>query len=123
MTAPCRLPRSGHGARLRWGHGAKQVEYGDWKASLFANLTVSRSSNAKGAVFHDVQPLPELAELRQAVYVDGKKVLSHDYLKQLTPLSLAVWYMDDGSFALRAKGLQERTRDGSGRVRDLRRGL
>ena len=30
--------RSGHGARFRWGHGAKQVEYGDWKASLFANV-------------------------------------------------------------------------------------
>ena len=46
-----------------------------------------------------LQPLPELAELREAVYVGGKKVLSHDYLKQLTPLSLAVWYMDDGSFS------------------------
>ena len=60
-------------------------------------------------------PLPELAELRRAVYVGGKKVLSDDYLKQLTPLSLAVWYMDDGSFTIRAKGLQERTKDGSGR--------
>ena len=108
--------RSGHGARLRWGHGAKQVEYGDWKASLFANVGVSRSVNAKSAVFHDVQPLPELAELREAVYVDGKKMLSHDYLKRLTPLSLAIWYMDDASFAIRAKGLQERTREGSGRA-------
>ena len=107
--------RSGHGARFRWGHGAKQVEYGDWKASLFANMTVSRSTNADGAVFHDVQPLPELAELRQAVYVAGKKVYSDHYLKQLTPLSLAIWYMDDGGFTLRAKGLQERTREGSGR--------
>jgi recombination protein RecA len=108
--------RSGHGARLRWGHGAKQVEYGDWKASLFANVGVSRSVNAKSAVFHDVQPLPELAELREAVYVDGKKMLSHDYLKRLAPLSLAIWYMDDASFAIRAKGLQERTREGSGRA-------
>jgi len=107
--------RSGHGARFRWGHGAAQAEYSDWKASLFANLSVSRTTNAKGAVFHDVQPLAELADLRRAVYVDGAKVLSHDYLKQLTPLSLAVWYMDDGSFSMRAKGLQERTRDGSGR--------
>jgi recombination protein RecA len=82
---------------------------------LFANLNVSRSTNAKGAVFHDVQPLPELAELREAVYVGGKKVLSYDYLKRLTPLSLAIWYMDDGSFAVRAKGVQQRTRDGSGR--------
>ena len=107
--------RNGSSARFRWGHGAKQAAYGDWKASLFANVIVSRSTNAKGAVFHDVQPLAELAELREAVYIGGKKVLSDDYLKALTPLSLAVWYMDDGSFTLRAKGLQERTRDGSGR--------
>ena len=88
--------RSGNGARFRWGHGAKQVAYGDWKASMFANVAVSRSMNSDGAVFHDMQPLAELAELREAVYIGGKKVLSDDYLKRLTPLSLAVWYMDDG---------------------------
>jgi len=108
--------RSGHGARLRWGHGARQTAYAGWKASLFANMHVSRSTNAKEAVFFDVQPLPELAELREAVYVGGKKVLSHDYLKHLTPLSLALWYLDDGSFALRSKGLQRRTAGGSGRA-------
>jgi ABC-type microcin C transport system permease subunit YejB len=43
------------------------------------------------------------------LYLAGKKVVSDDYLKQLTPLSLAVWYMDDGGFTLRAKGLQEVT--------------
>jgi recombination protein RecA len=107
--------RSGNGARFRWGHGARQAEYGDWKASLFANLSVSRSVNAKGAVFHDLQPLVELAELRTAVYLGGAKVLSDDYLKRLTPLSLAVWYMDDGSFTMRSKGLQARTEGGSGR--------
>jgi recombination protein RecA len=107
--------RSGFGARYRFGHGARQAEYCDWKGSLFGNLQVSRTSNASGVVFYEVQPLPELAELRQAVYVGGKKVLSHDYLKGLTPLSLAIWYMDDGTFSLRAKGVQERTRDGSGR--------
>jgi recombination protein RecA len=107
--------RSGYGARLRWGHGAKQTSYGDWKASLLANLNVSRSTNAKGAVCYDVQPLPELAELRQAVYLGGKKMLSDDYLKQLTPLSLAIWYMDDGSFTVRSEGKQRRTAGGSGR--------
>ncbi|MGH9118887.1 MAG: recombinase RecA [Acidimicrobiales bacterium] len=108
--------RSSNGARLRWGHGAQQVAYGDWKASLFANVRVSRSTDAKGAVFHDVQPLPELAELRHAVYVGDKKVFSDDYLKGLTPLSLAVWYMDDAGFTLRSKGLQGRTAGGSGRA-------
>jgi recombination protein RecA len=107
--------QNGLSARLRWGHGATQAAYGDWKGSLFANVTVSRTTNAKGAVFHDVQPLPELAELREAVYFfSGKKVLSEDYLKQLTPLSLAIWYMD-GSFTLRSAGKQRRTEGGSGR--------
>jgi recombination protein RecA len=108
--------RSGHGARLRWGHCEAQTSYCDWKASLFANIGASRSTNAKGAVFYDLPPLPELAELRRAVYVGGKKVLSYDYLKKLTPLSIGLWYMDDGGFTLRAKGVQERTRDGSGRA-------
>jgi recombination protein RecA len=107
--------RSGHGARFRFSHGAKQAEYAHWKMSLFTNVSVTRSADDRGVVRCDVQPLPELAELRRAVYVAGKKVLSEDYLKQLTPLSLAVWYMDDGTFSLRAKGVQERTRDGSGR--------
>jgi recombination protein RecA len=107
--------RNGHAARYRYGHGAKQAEYAEWKASLLENVGVSRSTNAKGAVFFDVKPLPELAELRRAVYVGGKKVFGTEYLKALTPLSLAIWYMDDGGFTLRAKGVQERTREGSGR--------
>jgi recombination protein RecA len=107
--------RSGHGARYRFGHGAKQADYCDWKASLLGNIGSSRSTNEKGVVFHDFQPLPELAELRKAVYVGGKKVLSHDYLKNLSALSLAIWYMDDGTFSLRSKGVQERTTGGSGR--------
>src|SRR5207302_1737387 len=109
--------RSGHGARFRFGHGVKQAEYCEWKASLFDNVGASRSSNAKGATFCDVSPLPELAGLREAVNIGGKKVFGHDYLKQLTPLSLAIWYMDDGSFSIRAKGQgrKERTQDGSGR--------
>jgi len=108
--------RNGLAARYRWGHGVKQATYGDWKASLFANLNVCRTTNAKHAVFHDVQPLVELAELRQAVYLGGRKVLSEDYLKQLTPLALAIWYQDDGGFTLRSKGLQVRTEGGSGRT-------
>jgi recombination protein RecA len=107
--------RSGHGARFRWGHGAAQVDYSAWKASLFGNVGVSRSQNDKGAVFCDLQPMPELAELRDVVCASEGKHLSWDYLKALTPLALAVWYQDDGSFALRAKGVQQRTKDGSGR--------
>ncbi|HEX2179803.1 MAG TPA: LAGLIDADG family homing endonuclease [Actinomycetota bacterium] len=89
----------GLGARYRFGQGVEQQEYCDWKASLLGNIGSSRSTNAKGQVFYDFQPLAELAELRKAVYVGGKKVLSHDFLKNLTALSIAIWYLDDGSFA------------------------
>ena len=99
------------------GHGAKQAAYLDWKVSLLANIPHAKTVNAKGAVFADFTPLPELAELREAVYFgDGKKHLTWDYLKSLTPLALAVWYMDDGGFTLRSKGVQERTAGGTGRI-------
>ena len=98
--------RSGHGARFRFSHCEKQTAYADWKASLFSNLESSRHVRADGVVTYDFQPLPELAALRQEVYVGGKKVFDDDYLKRLTPLSLALWYMDDGHFAIRSKGLQ-----------------
>ena len=113
--SPSRVPGS-LATRFRMGHAQRQEEYLSWKASMFANIGQCRTTNARGASFVDLSPLPELAELRQAVYFgDGHKHLSWEYLKKLTPLSLAVWYCDDGSFAPRSKGLQERTRGGTGR--------
>ena len=113
--SPNRRGRSG--TRFRMGHGARQAAYLDWKASLLGNIPHARTVNAKGAVFADFTPLPELGELHEAVYFgDGKKHLSWDYLKSLTPLALAVWYMDDGGFTVRSKGVQERTAGGTGRI-------
>jgi recombination protein RecA len=113
--APNRAGRNG--VRFRMGHGAKQVPYLDWKASLLGNIRQSRRVSSTGAAFVDLTPLPELAELRSTVYFgDGKKHLSEEYLKALTPLALAVWYMDDGCFTLRSKGMQHRTEGGSGRI-------
>ena len=105
------------GARFRMGHGAAQAAYLDWKVSLLGNVPHSTTSNAKGAVFADFTPLAELGELHEAVYFgDCRKHLSWDYLKSLSPLALAVWYMDDGCFTVRSKGVQERTRGGTGRI-------
>ena len=113
--SPNRQGRSG--VRFRLGHGPKQVAYLDWKASLLSNIGQSRRVNATGAAFVDFSPLPELGELQEVVYQgDGKKHLTWDYLKALTPLALAIWYMDDGSFTVRSKGLQTRTEGGSGRI-------
>jgi recombination protein RecA len=110
-------PRGRSGVRFRMGHGARQETYLDWKVSLLGNVPCTRTRNDKGAVFADFTPLPELGWLREDVYAgDGRKHLSWDYLKGLTPLALAVWYMDDGSFTLRSKGVQQRTKGGTGRT-------
>jgi recombination protein RecA len=108
--------RSGYAARFRFGHGRKQAIYADWKASLFSNIVHSRTTNDKDVVFYDFTPMTELIGLRQSVYVEGKKQFDDDFFKQLTPLSLAVWYMDDGCLTVRSKGLQARTVGGSGRI-------
>jgi recombination protein RecA len=109
--------RDRHGVRLRLGHGPKQVDYLDWKVSLLGNIPNTRTTRSTGAQHVDFTPLPELGELREVMYWgDGKKHLSEEFLKALDPLALAIWYMDDGSFTRRAKGVQARTAGGSGRV-------
>ncbi|CCH78888.1 Protein recA [Nostocoides japonicum T1-X7] len=109
--------RGRHGVRFRMGHGARQADYLDWKAELLGNIGQSRSVRPDGSVHLDLTPLPELDELREVVYWgDGKKHLGEDYLKALTPLALAIWYLDSGSFTIRSKGpQQQRTAGLSGR--------
>jgi len=109
--------RGRRGVRFRMGHGAKQVDYLDFKCRMLGNIPQTRSVRANGAVHVDVTPLPELGEVRETVYWgDGKKHFGEDYFKALTPLALAIWYVDDGCFTLRSKGLQARTAGGSGRI-------
>ncbi|HET7701059.1 MAG TPA: recombinase RecA, partial [Candidatus Limnocylindria bacterium] len=91
------------GVKFRLGHGPQQRAYLDWKRSLFANIPGSFWANQEGAGFWDSTLLPELYDLRNEVYRDGRKEFSHAYLESLSPLALALWYQDDGSFTLRGK--------------------
>jgi recombination protein RecA len=92
------------GVRFRLGHGGKQAAYLDWKCSLLGNIPVSRTVDEHGNVYADFTPMPELAPLRHEVYGDGssnKKSFSWNFFKRITPLSLAIWYMDDGCLDIR----------------------
>ena len=109
--------RDRHGVRFRMGHGENQVEYLDWKASLFGNIGQSRYVNVNGAAFVDLSPLSELGELCDVVYWgDGNQYLTDDYFKSLSPLALAIWFMDVGSFSERSTGLRQRTAGDGDRV-------
>ena len=88
-------------SRFRFGHGPKQDEYARWKASLLAGVPTTISPHSKGGLMVETTPLVELDRVREAVYLSGKKVFSWDYLKELTPFALAIWYLDDGTFRAR----------------------
>lgn len=88
------------GVRFRLGHSLKQKDYLGWKASLFKNIESTIYQNPKSIKF-DLTALPELFSLKREVYRDGYKFFSPDFLSNLTPLSLAVWYMDDAHLDIR----------------------
>ena len=84
------------GIRFRLGHGLEQKRFLLWKASLFKNIPHTIYEDKK-SIRLDSTPLPELYELRKSMYKNGHKFLTPDFLSALTPLSLAIWYQDDGS--------------------------
>lgn len=96
-------------ARLRLEHSVKQKDYLLWKINKFPQLFqgqpkyIERKHPISGGIYnycrHQSNANPELGKWRLRFYQDGKKKIPKnliDYLKD--PLSLAVWYMDDGYY-------------------------
>ncbi len=88
---------SNHNVQLRIGHGAKQTAYAQWKQSLFNGLVKYSATNAKGGWSFDTIPMYELAQVHKQTYSNGKKDPTPELIDQLSPLAVAIWYMDDGS--------------------------
>lgn len=91
------------GVRFRIGHGKKQKDYLLWKSKFFGNISHLISTGKAGDVRFNLTPLPELYNLRQIIYTGKHKFLPADFVASLTPLSLAIWYMDDGHLDIRDK--------------------
>ncbi len=87
-------------AFLEVNHSFSQKEYVDWKYSILKDITVSAPKNR---VIDDVRIAyrfytkqhPEITQLYRIFYKNGIKVIPKNI--HITPLSLAVWFMDDGS--------------------------
>lgn len=93
------LPRSIN-AILEINHSAKQKEYVDWIYSKLRNVVVSSPKTRKGnggriAYRFYTKQLPEITHLYKIFYKDGQKIIPEHL--SLDAISLAVWYMDDGS--------------------------
>ena len=97
----CKSNGSKGNAGIRWRHGIKQKEYLEWKNSLLDDLEGSGVKEQKGSGYsnktvcyavskysHKLNPFLEL--------VGSPKRVTRKLLNLLSPLGLAVWYMDDG---------------------------
>lgn len=98
-------------ARIRLEHGEKQKEYLFWKARMLGRLfqgkpkyieRIHPGTKKKYCYWrYQSQSNPYIGKLRKVFYPKDKKKIPDDIKKYLNPLTLAVWYMDDGYFSKR----------------------
>ena len=87
-------------ALLEINHSFTQKEYVDWKYEILKNISGSppqiRNGNDDRIAYRFYsKQLPELTILHRLFYKENKKVVPEDIT--LDPISLSVWFMDDGS--------------------------
>jgi recombination protein RecA len=91
-------------ALLEINHCYEQREYVDWKYRLLANFVATppkarQGNGSRRAYRFTTRSLPVLTPFYEAFYRGGRKAIPRIVL---TPLTLAVWFMDDGSKSYRA---------------------
>ena len=87
-------------AFLEVNHSANQKDYVDWKYSILRSIVKSKPKLRNGngnriACRFYTRCHSEITDLFRYFYKDGKKIIPDDLA--IDPMSLAVWYMDDGS--------------------------
>lgn len=91
---------------VMFDHSIKQQEYFEYKAKIFGSWFI-RSKNrisgygsemVRGQLVANLKTWNLLNELFPN---NGKKIITKEYVDKLTPISLAFWYMDDGSICNR----------------------
>lgn len=98
---------SGKNYRLKIEHGKKQKEYVEWKHRIFKEWCLSGikfQQKTQSWRFKTISH-PAFTELHEMFYERRKKVLPQQAKKFLSnPLSLAIWFMDDGGKLLDKNG-------------------
>jgi len=83
-------------SRLTFGQSNK--DYAEWKAGLFTSIGV-KTPTLYGTTWRAQSPrLPLFTGLYNQMYYEGRKTVPIHAMKTITPLGLALLYMDDGDF-------------------------
>jgi recombination protein RecA len=102
-------------ARFYIRHSQAQEEYFQWKASALQEISSDASiqySEKSGysqnqKLLFQSRALPQLTEINSMTHNGGQRlIIRRRWLNHLTPLSLAIWWLDDGSIiSLGRKGV------------------
>lgn len=95
---------------LRIVHSIKQKEYLEYKRDILQNLFkeweipihLFNNSGYPG-VRLETRNHPRLRTIYKWFYRDRKKMVSKRVLEYLTPIGIAIWYMDDGSLSFKRR--------------------
>ena len=88
--------------RYRFTQSSKHGKYFDVVKSILADLYCCDRVGKSGYGGKDILTVTSrvcdsFKDIFSSLFVDGKKRITREYLDSLTPLSIATWYMDDGS--------------------------
>lgn len=94
-----------HECRLSMGHSEKQKDYLFFKKGILQEIQKPeikpyKTFNKEYKVFIwrlATRKRPMYKWLRKRFYPNGIKTIKRRWLEQLTPLGIAIWFMDDGS--------------------------
>lgn len=95
-----------YGTRLQIKQAERYKEYVFWFYSalknLYSSLPKQRKDNSQW--YFSTRYLIELTDFQRCFYSNGKKVIPKNITNLfISPLTLAVWYMDDGTLDYRPK--------------------
>lgn len=91
---------------FKLSHSVEQREYLEWKVKLLDKFQIKNNgikeyistcgyNIGKGVLYSQMSVIPTIKALRRTVYIP-KKTITRKLLNWITPLEIAIWYMDDG---------------------------
>lgn len=101
-----RLQRGYRNARFSFRHSATQREYFWWKVHALEEISSPNGVHAQHdesfgkrseKLHYQSRAIAPLTELYQLTHAHGRIHIRRKWLNMMTPLSLAVWWFDDGS--------------------------
>lgn len=94
-------------------HSRKQKEYLLWKKQILEQLTATTYREDQCEYEYngekrftersmlDTRSHPYYERIYRLLYKNGKKIVTRKILNRLTPLGIAIWFMDDGTMSIK----------------------